>query len=368
MEGFGRDGRDAINESTVPGVLRGYRHFRLSSAPPDGTLLSLNDMRPYAPGFHPAECTRRTPSWSATNDLLRTHDAPQRDCTCGIYGWYNPKAIDQAFKPGYDRCTAVIEVKGRVVLGTKGFRAQAARVVAIALPEILPTIRSWRVQCDMLKSYDTAVERYDAKPYRSLGEMVEDYPPEDVSALLPATEPQVSADYAALEAAMQQTSRGMQQFREQLMRAAAQWGSLSTHLAGATSPAPGCHAAVGSLQEFEHVVASGALPFEYQAVAPKVISWDVQQLDVSVPSFDIVTAITGKVDISRLHPKEAQVLLDKSEDGRYHGVTVVVQAGLWDAGDMMHFGQYAERRHLAPKGITLEHPFDAALQMEVKLR
>jgi hypothetical protein len=58
------------------------------------------------------------------------HQAPVRDCHCGVYGFY---AIDHLLTQYPDqavRIIAVITIRGRVLVDDKGLRATAARVVA----------------------------------------------------------------------------------------------------------------------------------------------------------------------------------------------------------------------------------------------
>jgi len=376
MKGFGREGLGAINTTTVPGVLRGFRHFRLSVAPPDGTLLSLNNRIPYSTGFQRAECTRKKPpSWaSTTGEFVQQsrHNAPVRDCTCGIYGWYSPRTIDQGFGEGKDRCTAVIEARGRVVLGTRGFRAQEARVVAIALPERLPYIRDWDEQVDLLKSYDRALERYDAKPFRSLGEMVRAYPPEDVSELVPK-QPEIKRwldpdKLAGMPTGIQQVSASMQQFRAQLLRAAAAAADVQVHHREHL-PAPGCNAWVGSVQEFEQLIASGALPRELR-VEPHPIDMLARDPHSTVPNLHAKEVTKAAIDLSMISPRDVLDIINRAGDGRYKGVTCVVQTTRWDHGALMEVGQAVERmvmRHNFPCGVTLEHRPGQPTRMEFQL-
>jgi hypothetical protein len=358
MEGFGREGRGANKESMVPGVLRGYRHFRLSIAPPDGTLMSLNDRVPYAPGFQQAKCTRQTPAWASASGEYQdsSHAAPRRKCTCGIYGWYDPRTIDQGFKRGADRVTAVIEVKGKVVMGEKGFRAQAARVVAIALPPAIHELHDFQEQVDLLQSYDAALERYDAKPFRSLGEMARAYPPEDVSALLPEEpEPEHQRGMPSwipgvdpVKAAALQDS--LQAFRSQLLRAAQAAGQARRTLqplGDPFRPAPGADILAASLPEFESLIAHGPLQrkmwVEPQPMEPLRVL-DANSFRQYLTNYTPRTIITSKIDISPMPLSHMKELMERSTDGRYLQATVVVQEGPFiDTGDLMDLGQLAQR-------------------------
>ena len=88
-------------------------------------------------------------------------EAPDTNCTCGFYGLYDPNNVDSVDVRG------VVEVSGRVILGTRGVRAQKAKIVALAT--VNPTIKA----------------RYRGVDYFDWpSEMEEKYPVTDVSALL----------------------------------------------------------------------------------------------------------------------------------------------------------------------------------------
>ena len=92
----------------VPGELRGYRQFRLYS----GGLypVAMDRMGPWSADTQRAACAKSIP-----------HDAPDRDCQCGLYGWYHPS--DATGLPG--GVMAVVSASGRTILGDSGFRAAA---------------------------------------------------------------------------------------------------------------------------------------------------------------------------------------------------------------------------------------------------
>jgi hypothetical protein len=101
----------------VPGELRGFRLFRML----DGKLfpLAVDRMVAWSPDTERAVCVRST-----------THAAPERDCQCGVYGWYHPSDAGGVL----GALPAVIAASGRTILGDRGFRAAAARIEAVALP------------------------------------------------------------------------------------------------------------------------------------------------------------------------------------------------------------------------------------------
>ncbi len=146
----------------VPGELRGYRQFLLLD---DGLYPVVHwAAGPWEDGGQVAGC-------SAGAD----HDVPSRDCTCGLYGWYDPSGTAGS----YGGAKAVVAVSGRVVLGDRGFRAARGRVEAVTLP--LPL--RWQPR-GAAKARRMLAARYPGvRVYRSVRQMVREYPPHDVRAL-----------------------------------------------------------------------------------------------------------------------------------------------------------------------------------------
>lgn len=87
-----------------------------------------------------------SPSWRVSNDPYRGHKVgrhyePVKECSCGIYGLHEyPRVFD--VKPDGNRrksmkpwpsyaITGVIQGWGHMVVGTKGFRAEYAKPVAL---------------------------------------------------------------------------------------------------------------------------------------------------------------------------------------------------------------------------------------------
>jgi hypothetical protein len=309
LPGYARRGEPS-KESMVPGVLRGFRHFRLCTAPPDGTLMSLNNHIEYESGFVEATCTRDIPQWAADGtEVASDHLAPVEDCSCGIYGWYDPKKIDQGFGASNERVTGVVEVKGRVVMGTKGFRAQAVRIIAICLPPAGVTAKG-KDGLDLLRAFDRACEKYDAVPVRSLAEMTELYPPEDVSSLLPQAKEVIperpwGASPKGLYAHLLQQYTGFQTW----------------------APAPGCRAYTDNMTEFEQIIQYERFPKRHVAVPSRIdiTTWSDPH-STYMPDIRMEVKLDGKVDISPMPSDVIQHLLSSSARGRYKGITVVIQA------------------------------------------
>lgn len=58
------------------------------------------------------------------------HPVPMGQCHCGIYGWYAPDTSDLFSFSG--EVVGVTKNSGRILLGTKGFRAERSEIVAVA--------------------------------------------------------------------------------------------------------------------------------------------------------------------------------------------------------------------------------------------
>lgn len=143
----------------VPGTLRLYRAWAISGE----KLKAFNFNYYWRDGWNEAEC--RLPETSVIGSLFHRHPSPHPKCTCGFYARYHP--IDGG------ATTGVIEVAGRVILGTKGVRAERARIVAHQwIPEYVQ-------------------DQYPSvKFFRNVEDMWAEYPPPDVSELIGTPEPE----------------------------------------------------------------------------------------------------------------------------------------------------------------------------------
>lgn len=63
-------------------------------------------------------------------------------CKCGFYGYYD--GSNDYHKP--ERISAVVEGYGEVVIGTRGFRATKARIVALTIPDTVSPALAMRVR------------------------------------------------------------------------------------------------------------------------------------------------------------------------------------------------------------------------------
>ena len=167
-------GRDHGRE-LVPGSLRGYRTWRRVSRRarvPDGMLPLTAVTRRHVlwgPTLN-ADCTETDfviPGVTRVH-VEEQHRSPASWCECGIYGWYEPN--DTAMlDPGAFGVFGVIQASGLVLMGDSGFRAERAQIVAVVT-------RNKRVA--------SACEAAGIAVYRRRRDLLRDFPPDDVSALV----------------------------------------------------------------------------------------------------------------------------------------------------------------------------------------
>lgn len=176
IDGFGFD-KEPRADSLVPGSLIGYRQYswdglNFNSANSQFTMKLVAEE-------NVAVCKRLSPR---LND--EEHTAPGRTCHCGFYGWYDPYNIENTGVANTISNTSVlaaIEVWGRVILGTKGFRAEKMRVKGVIPPQWLVASRN---QQDYF-AWIEQVENLGAEVFPTLMDMMMKYPKPDVKDLLP---------------------------------------------------------------------------------------------------------------------------------------------------------------------------------------
>jgi hypothetical protein len=76
--------------------------------------------------------------------LEEPHDSPHEDCQCGIYAYHSPGPRSW-FGEAY-WCEGVVSAWGRLVVHADGFRAEHARVEALAVPAVLPRFGAEQVR------------------------------------------------------------------------------------------------------------------------------------------------------------------------------------------------------------------------------
>jgi len=107
------------------GEIRAVRSFRIGA---DGVLYPLFSDHAWTDGANAAHCrvTHGHP----------THDVPDPECTCGFYAYASVRAADEY--PHARHVLAVVACWGRVIAGTRGIRAQHARIEAIWMSPKVP--------------------------------------------------------------------------------------------------------------------------------------------------------------------------------------------------------------------------------------
>jgi hypothetical protein len=103
------------------GEIRAVRTFRVG---PNGSLYPLFSDVPWSAGTNSARCK------------FATHPTPDADCTCGFYAYASEAAAAEF--PNARHVLAVVSCWGHVIAGTRGIRAEFARVEAIWMSEVVP--------------------------------------------------------------------------------------------------------------------------------------------------------------------------------------------------------------------------------------
>jgi hypothetical protein len=117
------------------GEIRALRTFRIG---PGGLLYPLFSDQAWTGATNTATCPlphlTKLPHLTAEQDL--PHAVPDGDCTCGFYAYADETgALDY---PNARHVLAVISCWGGVIAGTRGIRAQHARIDAIWMSRVVP--------------------------------------------------------------------------------------------------------------------------------------------------------------------------------------------------------------------------------------
>jgi hypothetical protein len=110
------------------GEIRAVRTFRVG---PGGVLFPLFSNRAWTDGINSASCRISRSPVDGT-----PHRPAEPDCTCGFYAYASETAAGEY--PNARYVLAVIACWGRVVAGTRGVRAEHARIEAIWMSPIVP--------------------------------------------------------------------------------------------------------------------------------------------------------------------------------------------------------------------------------------
>jgi hypothetical protein len=96
-------------------------------------------------------------------------------CGCGFYGYYD--GSNDYHKP--ERVSGIVEGYGEVVIGTRGFRATKARLIALTIPESVSFPLATRVR----RNYR------DVPFYDSFADMITAHPTDTAEGPSPDTDP-----------------------------------------------------------------------------------------------------------------------------------------------------------------------------------
>lgn len=111
------------------GEIRALRTFRIGAG---GVLYPLFDTQAWTTATNTSVC--RAPETAIENDPQ--HTAPDPECGCGFYAYADDASAGDY--PQTQHVLAVIACWGRVIAGTRGVRAQHARVEALWMSPIVP--------------------------------------------------------------------------------------------------------------------------------------------------------------------------------------------------------------------------------------
>ena len=110
----------------VAGELRGYRTW-LRSHPDDVPAGMLPLRSVHLPYVSWTPILRARCLAADYGQATKPHQVPAKGCRCGIYGWYRPR--DRRIVPA--PVFGVVAASGAIIMGTHGFRAEQATIVAI---------------------------------------------------------------------------------------------------------------------------------------------------------------------------------------------------------------------------------------------
>lgn len=173
------------------GQVRGARSFDVDKL---GRLTGVTFKQVWRPGENTAECRKGDDTWSTTyanlyNAIYGTVPTTQYEksnrwllgskpvleepkptkhsmdtCKCGFYGYYD--GSNDYYQEG--RVAAVVEGYGETIIGTRGFRAAKAKIVALRIPKHVPE----RLATLIARNYP------DVPLFDKFSRMVAEFPPD----------------------------------------------------------------------------------------------------------------------------------------------------------------------------------------------
>lgn len=104
---------------------------------------------------------------------------PNLEHVCGFYALYNAHMIPHFPESSF---TAAIEVHGRLILGTKGFRASNAKIIGLVPDGLTYAL----IQLERKFDYDELIRsvqlRYGVPIFKDIDDLMTAFPPTDMSA------------------------------------------------------------------------------------------------------------------------------------------------------------------------------------------
>lgn len=177
------DQYDGASRQLVPGTLRGYRAwympspFSLGHDYPAAVLAPLKSISMnfcWCPGSSDrAMCFGQG---LLENLDYSQHPTPVEGCGCGYYAIYRPQDLPPALQawslPGEGYIVGSVSAYGKIVLSTRGFRAEYMKIESLVLHP----------------SLDWLAKVYQASHVISFSELVNRFPPSNVDELLESAE------------------------------------------------------------------------------------------------------------------------------------------------------------------------------------
>lgn len=162
---FQQSDYNGIDSVLLPSSIIGFKHWSFQNNVPKSS--------------HYADWSNG--KWEAVCGKHKEHKSPDVDCTCGIYAHYLPM---ESYSIGPAAVLGVVEASGKIVMGTKGFRAEKMKILALAG---IGTTNKW---FEFIETFDACIpvlEKY-CEPlgidmFTDVREMKAKYPQTDLSAL-----------------------------------------------------------------------------------------------------------------------------------------------------------------------------------------
>lgn len=166
------------------GTVRGLRSWHAEEA----GLRSVSRKYIWRPGENTAHCYRvelcDCADCRAERDaMLAVSPHRMETCDCGFYAYFAPQievGSETYTRPTGSYTIGVIEAYGRTIVGTKGFRAQRARILALALNGTEPdaSLSTWAAIAHERRLQHTglAAHRLGVPLFTSVEELLAEFP------------------------------------------------------------------------------------------------------------------------------------------------------------------------------------------------